>query len=73
MIQKRSENFLNEKKLKIAKQAHAFKGYASANNAEILNSFNPELQVKDTEFAIKNELTKSLSELRAFKFATNYF
>ena len=73
MIQKRSEIFLNEKKLKIAKQAHAFKGYASANNVEILNTFNPELQVKDTEFAIKNELTNLLSELRAFKFVTNYF
>ena len=73
MIQKRSENFLNEKKLKIVKQALAFKGYASANNVEILNSFNSQLQVKDTEFAIKNDLTKLLSELRAFKFVTNYF
>ena len=28
---------------KIAKRSHAFKGYASSYNVEILNSFNPEL------------------------------
>ena len=35
-----------------------------------LNSFNPELQLKDTESAIKNKLQKQLSELRGFKFVT---
>ena len=30
------------------KQSHAYKGYASNNNVEILNSFYPELQLKDT-------------------------
>ena len=28
----------------------------SIYNVEILNSFNPELQLKDTEFTIKNKL-----------------
>ena len=39
------------------KQSHAFKGYASFYNAKILNSLNPELQLKDTESAIINKLT----------------
>ena len=38
---KKSENLLNEKNVKITKQAHAFVGYASSDNVEILNSFNP--------------------------------
>ena len=37
----------------MTKQAHAFKGFASSYNVEILNSFDPELHIKDTEFAIK--------------------
>ena len=28
----------------------------SIYNVEILNSFNPELQLKDTEFTVKNKL-----------------
>ena len=49
MIQKISKNFLN---VKITKRVHAFKGYVSTYNVEILNSFNPELKVKDTESTI---------------------
>ena len=56
-----------KKNVKI-KQAHAFKGYASSYNAEILNSFNPELQLNDAEFAIKNKLKKLLTKLKGFKF-----
>ena len=37
---------------------------------EILNSFNPELKLKDTYSAIKNKLKKLLIELRGFKFLT---
>ena len=48
MIRK-SENFLNEKNVKITKREHACKSYASTYNAEILNSFNPELQFTDTK------------------------
>ena len=33
-----------------------------------MNSFNPELQHKDTESAIKNKLTDLLSQLKDFKF-----
>ena len=42
------------------KREHAFKGYGSAYNIEILNSFNPELQLKDTESAIKSKLIELL-------------
>ena len=53
MIQK-SEKILNEKNIKITKREHAFKGYASTYNVEMI--FNPELQLKDTESAIKSRL-----------------
>ena len=46
------------------KRAHAFKGCASSHNAEILNSFNSELQLKDTESAIKSKLTELLTQLQ---------
>ena len=52
MIQK-SGNVLNQKNVKITKPAHAFKGFASFFNVEILYSFNHELQIKDTESATK--------------------
>ena len=67
---KKSENFLNEKNIKTTKREHAFKGYASTYNVEILNSFNPELQLKDTEPAFKSNLIELLSQLRSFKFVT---
>ena len=59
---------MNEKNVKITKQPHAFKGYASTYDVEIMNSFNPKLQLKDTESAIKSKLTELLSELRSFRF-----
>ena len=37
-------------------------------NSEILNSFNFELQLTDTEFAITINLMVLLSELKNFKF-----
>ena len=43
---KKSGNFINEKNGKIRKRAHVFKGYGSSYNVKILNSFNPELQLK---------------------------
>ena len=63
----KSETFLDEKNVKITKLSHAFKGYASSNNVTILNSFNPELQLKDTSFTIKNKL---IDLLRGFNFLT---
>ena len=52
------------------KLSHAYKFYASSYNVEILNYFNPELQLKNTESGIKNKLKDLLSELRGFKFVT---
>ena len=45
MIQK-SRNFLNEKNVKVTKRKHAFKGFASSYNAEILNSFTLTYKLK---------------------------
>ena len=61
---------MRQKKFKFfeRKRAHAFKGYASTCNDDILNSFNPELQLKDTESAFKSKLIELLSELREFRF-----
>ena len=59
--------FFNKKTIKLTKREHAFKGPASNYNVEILNSFNPELQLKDTESAMKNKLKKLLSKFRGFK------
>ena len=53
--------------MKITKRTHCF---ASSYNVEILNSFNLDLQLKDTESAIKNKLKTLLTELRRFKFVT---
>ena len=44
------------------------KGYASTYNDEILNSFNHELQLKDTESAIESKLIDLLTQLKGFKF-----
>ena len=60
---------MNEKNIKI-KRKDAFKGYASTYNVEVLNSFNPELQLKDAEFAIKIKLIELLTQLKGFKFLT---
>ena len=54
--------------MKIRKRAHAFKGYTSSYNVEILNSFNPELQVKDSKSAIKNKVIESLTRLKGLEF-----
>ena len=48
--------FFEQKNITITKREHAFKGYASTYNVEILNSLNPEMQLKDTESAIKSKL-----------------
>ena len=53
---KKRANFLNEQNVKITKREHAFKGYVCSYNVEILSSFNPEIQLKDTESAIKSKL-----------------
>ena len=47
---------------------HAFKGYPTSYNVEVLNSFHPEVQLKDTESAIRNDLIDLLIEFKSFKF-----
>ena len=64
------ENSFNEKNTKITKRSHAYKGYASTYNVELLNSFNPNLQFKNPEFAIRNKLKDLLTEFRGSKFVT---
>ena len=66
MIQ-RSENFLNEKNVKITKREHSLEGYVSTYNVEILNFCNTELQLKDTESAIKSNLIEILTQLKVLK------
>ena len=55
---------------KIAKQEHTFKGYARTYNVETLNTFNSEVQPKDTESAIKTKLVELLAQVKGFKFVT---
>ena len=59
-----------KKNAKIIKRSHAYKDYASTCNVKILNCFNLELRLKNTEFAIRNKLKDLLTKLRGFKFVT---
>ena len=45
-----------QKNVKITKREQTFKVFAKTYNVEILNSFIPGLQLKDTESSIKNKL-----------------
>ena len=66
--------FLSKKYIKITKRRqHAFKAFANTYNVEILNSFNPELQLKDTEPAIKSKLIELLTQLKSFKLVKTLF
>ena len=67
---KKKLNIFKQKNVKITKRWHTFKGFASSFNVEILNSFNPELQLKDTESAIKSKLINLLVQLKGSKFLT---
>ena len=58
------------KKYKNNKISTCFKGYGSTYNVQILNFFNAELQLKDTESAIKSKLIELLTQLRVFKFVS---
>ena len=68
MIQKKWIFFKRNKNTKITKREHAFKGFASTYNGEILNSFKPEPQIKDTESETKSKLIESLTQLKGFRF-----
>ena len=62
---------MDEKNANITKRSHAYKSYANTYSAKILNSFNSELQLKNTKSVIKSKLIDLLSELRWFKFLTS--
>ena len=70
IVTQKSAKFLSEKNVKLTKRAYAFKGYASSYSVEMLHSFNFELQIKDTESAIKNKLIDLLTQLKGFNFVT---
>ena len=55
---------MGEKNVKITKRKHAF------YDGEILSSFNPELQLKNIESAIKSKLMELLTQLKGSKFVT---
>ena len=67
---KKSESSLNEKDIKVTNWSRTYKNYVSTFDFEILNSFNPELQLKDTKSAIKNKLIDLWPELNEFIFVT---
>ena len=60
VIQKR-ESFFNQKNVKITKQAHTLNVYPSSCNVRYLNSFNPEVQLKNTESETKSKLKNIIS------------
>ena len=70
VIQKMRKD-LKQKNKTLTKREHLFKDYTSNYNVDVLNCFNLELRLKDTESAIKNKLKKIFSELTRFKFGDN--
>ena len=66
------EHIFGERKtmkyIKITTKSHAYKGYASSYNVEILNSFNPEIQLKNIKSGTKIKLNDLLTKLKGFKF-----
>ena len=67
-VKQKSKNYLDEKNAKRTKRSHPYRG-----NAEILNSFSHELQLKDALSVVKNKLIDLLSELRGFIFVRTLF
>ena len=66
---KYTEIFLNQKNAKIMKRSHALMLLKVMKVLVIiLNSFNLELQLKNTKSAIENKLIDLLSELKGFVF-----
>ena len=62
--------FFKQKKCKNTKTRTSLWRFSKYYNVEILNYFNPELQLKDTESAIKSKLIELLTQLKGFKFVT---
>ena len=57
-----------KKNAKRPKRSYAYKDYVSTYIVENLNCFNPELQLKYTQYAVKNKLIDLVIELKCFKF-----
>ena len=55
---------------KRTKEALAYKGFQRFYYVESLNYFNTEIQLKDTESAIKSNLIDLLTHLKGFKLKT---
>ena len=69
MKQKKVLKYFTWKTVKATKRSHGFKGYAKSYNVEILIFFF-NLELKDTESAIKNKLMNLLIWFKSFKFVT---
>ena len=54
------------------KRYHDYKGYASTSNDEILNFFNPELQLKYAKYATRNKPKDSFKRFKFAKFALEF-
>ena len=61
-----------QKNVKIKKWEHTFKGFASTYNVKVLNSFEPELHIRDTKPVIKSKSIELLTRLKGFKFVTTF-
>ena len=60
--------FKQKKIIKNNKTSIFFKGYATTDNVEILNSFNHDLQIKDSDSAVRRRSMVFLTQLKCFKF-----
>ena len=58
------ENYFDERNAKITKWSQGCKVYASSYKVDVLDSFNLELQFKDTEYGIKNNLINLSTEVK---------
>ena len=52
------------------KWSYGYKGYVSTCNIEIMNTYNPGPQLKDTESAIRIRIKDLMSGVKGFKFVT---
>ena len=51
----------NNKSEKFLEEVNTYRGYASTYDVEILNSYNPNLQLKDNKYGNKNKLIDLVS------------
>ena len=63
---RKSKKLLDEKNVKTTKRSRAYKNYLTTNSVNVLSLFNLKLQLKDTEYAIRNNQLDLLTELKGF-------